>query len=119
MFTDSVKRAAAGQWVILLQQLAGLSEPETTPGRKGMPCPHCGGTDRYEFKSIEDGFYMCRGCGAGDGWSMLQKRLGVDFKGAVEQVAQYLGITKGNVTHIEVKPVPVKKLNRTHSATGL
>ena len=106
MFTDTVKQAAAGQWDTLLQNIGGLNKAETMPGRKGMPCPHCGGTDRYEFKSIEDGFYMCRGCGAGDGWSMLQKRLGVDFRGAVEQVAQHLGITKtGNTGRIVSKPV--------------
>ena len=94
MFTDTVKQAAVGQWDTLLQNIGGLNKAETMPGRKGMPCPHCGGTDRYEFKSIEDGFYMCRGCGAGDGWSMLQKRLGVDFRGAVEQVAQHLHLTQ-------------------------
>ena len=117
MYSDTVKQSAAGHWDVLLQQLAGLSKSETTPGKKGMPCPHCGGTDRYEFKSVEDGFYMCRGCGAGDGWSMLQKRLGVDFRGAVEQVEQHLGMVRnsdakrgeappvktGNVVNLEQK----------------
>ncbi|MCW7552110.1 hypothetical protein NX722_05515 [Endozoicomonas gorgoniicola] len=95
MFSETVKQSAIGQWDTLLQNIGGLSKPETTPSKKGMPCPHCGGTDRYEFKSVENGFYMCRGCGAGDGWSMLMKRLGTDFKGAVEQVAQHLGIVQG------------------------
>lgn len=104
MFTDTVKQAAAGQWDTLLQVLGGLSKSETTPSKKGMPCPHCGGTDRYEFKSAEDGFYMCRGCGAGDGWSMLQKRLGVDFRGALEQVAQHLARTSGDRPVYPVTP---------------
>lgn len=107
MYYDYVKRAAQGKWDVLLQQLAGLSKPETTPGKKGMPCPHCGGTDRYEFKSVENGFYMCRGCGAGDGWSMLQKRLGVDFMGAVRQVAQHLGISHN--TSVNTLALPEKK----------
>lgn len=92
MFSDTVKQAAAGQWDTLLQQLAGLSEAETTPSKIGRPCPHCGGTDRYEFKNVDNGHYLCRGCGAGDGWSMLMKRLGVDFGECLSQVAQHLGI---------------------------
>ncbi|WP_252180197.1 primase-helicase zinc-binding domain-containing protein [Endozoicomonas sp. 4G] len=97
MFSDTVKQAAAGQWDILLQNLAGLSEPETTPTKVGMPCPNCGGHDRYEFKSVNDGYHLCRGCGAGDGWSMLMKRLGVDFSECLNQVAQYLGLKKDEI----------------------
>lgn len=93
MFSDTVKQAAAGQWDVLLRQLAGLSEAQTTPSKKGGPCRHCGGTDRYEFKSVENGHYLCRGCGAGDGWSMLMKCLGADFSECLNLVAQHLGVT--------------------------
>ena len=92
MRLDDVRRATRNRWPEILQIVAGLTKAQTTPTKKGMPCPHCGGTDRYEFKKAEDGFYLCRGCGAGDGWSMVMKMLGVDFRQAVEQVARHLGI---------------------------
>lgn len=109
MFTDTIKRAAAGQWDTILQSLGGLSKAETTPSKRGMPCPHCGGTDRYEFKSAESGLYFCRGCGAGDGWSMLQKRLGIDFSGALRQVARHLGMDRTPSTY----STPVSKKKQT------
>ena len=93
MRLDDVRRATRNRWPEILQTVAGLTKAQTTPTRTGMPCPHCGGTDRYEFKKVEDGFYLCRGCGAGDGWSMVMKVLGVDFRQSIEQVARYLGIS--------------------------
>ena len=92
MWMDDVRRASQNRWPEILQIVAGLNKAQTTPTKAGMPCPNCGGTDRYEFKKVEDGFYLCRGCGAGDGWSMVMKMLGVDFRLAAEQVARHLGI---------------------------
>ena len=90
IMSDRVRSAAAGQWDAILRQVCGLSENETIPSRKGLPCPYCAGTDRYEFKSAENGHYLCRGCGAGDGWSMVMKILHCDFAGAVRHVAEWL-----------------------------
>lgn len=92
MWMDDVRRAAQNRWPEILQIVSGLNKAQTTPTKTGIPCPHCGGTDRYEFKQAKDGFYLCRGCGAGDGWSMVMKMLGVDFRQAAEQVARHLGI---------------------------
>ena len=74
-----------------------------------MPCPHCGGHDRYEFKSADNGHYLCRGCGAGDGWSMVMKILGVNFSEAVNQVAQYLGVSRQRPEPIRYGPVSRQK----------
>ena len=41
---------------------------------------------------------------------MLEKHLGVDFKGAVERVAQHLRITRDKQTPIMVNPTPTKKV---------
>ena len=107
MFYDHVRRATQNRWPEILQIVAGLNKAQTTPTKTGMPCPHCGGTDRYEFKKVEDGFYLCRGCGAGDGWSMVMKMLGVDFRQAAEQVAQHLGIDGPEVdTGYQTTPKP-------------
>lgn len=93
-FTESVKASAMGQWDFALQQTCGLSPKETTPTKKGMPCPNCGGHDRYEFKSTENGFYMCRGCDAGDGFSMIMKMHDCSFSDAVLLVASILGLSE-------------------------
>ena len=94
MWIDDTRRAAQNRWPEILQTVAGLNRTQTTPTKRGMPCPYCGGTDRYEFKQPEDGYYLCRGCGAGDGWSMVMKILSVDFCQAAEQVADFLRIDK-------------------------
>lgn len=60
-------------------------------GRHG-PCPYCAGEDRFRFDNKGgEGTYYCSGCGAGDGWSLLQKVLGCDFKEACNQVAPFVG----------------------------
>ncbi len=92
MFSDYVKQAAFGQWDNVLRAICGLSEKETTPTKRGMPCPHCGGHDRYEFKSPDDGYYLCRGCGAGDGFKMLMAIQSCNFSDAVQIVARHLGV---------------------------
>ena len=97
-FTELVKAAAMGQWDYVLQQTCGMSPKQTTPTKKGMPCPNCGGHDRFEFKSAENGYYMCRGCGAGDGFSMIIKMCECSFSEAVMLVADGLGIAKHSGT---------------------
>ena len=93
--SDTVKLKATGQWDSVLQGTCGLTEKETTPTKKGIPCPNCGGHDRYEYKSSENGFYMCRGCGAGDGFSLVMKMRGCTFSDAVKVVAGFLGLDTG------------------------
>lgn len=103
MWTDIVRSETAGRWDKILQNLCGLSEAETTPGRRGMPCPYCGGVDRYEFKSVDNGHYLCRGCGAGDGWSLVMKLRHCDFSEAMRQVSEWL-----HVAPREQKTIPSK-----------
>ena len=94
-FTEKVKAEALGQWDFILRTTCGLTTEQTTPTKKGMPCPYCGGNDRYEFKSTENGYYMCRGCNAGDGFSMVMKQLNCSFSDALNIVAGSLGISEG------------------------
>ena len=107
MLSDTVKAAASGRWDEILRHLCGLSEAETTPGKQGMPCPCCAGHDRYEFKSVDDGFHLCRGCGAGDGFAMVTKMLRCDFAEALKQVAEYLRI--GSDKHVPLHDVRRKE----------
>jgi putative DNA primase/helicase len=41
----------------------------------------CGGKDRFRFDDKEGhGTWICTHCGAGDGFSLLMKVMGIDFK---------------------------------------
>ncbi|MET4694327.1 primase-helicase zinc-binding domain-containing protein [Endozoicomonas lisbonensis] len=90
---DIVDAAAYGKWGEILQSIYGLSPKETTPTKKGMSCPHCGGNDRYEYKDHANGLYFCRGCEAGDGYSMIMKIHDCGFVRALEMVASWLNLT--------------------------
>lgn len=60
-------------------------------------CPLCGGKDRYRFDDKDgNGTYFCNQCGAGNGFTLLQKHLNIDFKQAAQIVSQILGIDTGN-----------------------
>ena len=91
-----VDAAAYGRWGEILQSVCGLSPKETTPTKKGMSCPYCGGVDRYEYKDHANGLYFCRGCEAGDGYSMIMKVYGCRFVHALEIVARWLNLTETN-----------------------
>ena len=65
-------------WPSVLAQL-GIGAAYLT-NRHG-PCPSCGGKDRYRFdnKNGRGGFY-CNGCGPGDGFTLLKRVHGWDFR---------------------------------------
>ena len=89
--TDHVKQAAHGRWGTIYTQMLGLSVRQTKD--EHQPCPLCGGNDRYRCDgSKKDGGYYCNQCGAGDGFSMVQKRLNVEFPEAVRRVADFLAV---------------------------
>lgn len=57
-----------------------------------QPCPLCGGEDRFRYDDKDgNGTYYCNQCGAGNGFTMMQKHLGIDFKEAVQIVSRILG----------------------------
>lgn len=94
---DEIEKLAYGHWPDILISVAGLTKKQTE--NRGQPCPMCGGKDRYNFSDYaRAGNYFCRGCGAGNGWTMLKKLRGYDFTEALEKVAEYLA----------VKPMEVK-----------
>src|SRR5262249_23654205 len=85
----SIKRRAQGRWREVL--IACGVSPELVNGRN-QPCPACHGTDRFQFTDkYGAGNYHCRGCGAGDGFRLLQICSGIGFKEAVEQIEAQLG----------------------------
>ena len=82
---EEVKRRAHGRWTEIL---ASLGVDEGILKRKNMPCPACGGTDRFQYTDkFGEGNYHCRHCGAGGGFKLLQAVKGIDFNTALQAVA--------------------------------
>lgn len=56
------------------------------------PCPCCGGADRFRWDNKNGtGSHYCSGCGAGDGFALLEKFTGRPFSELAASVEQYLG----------------------------
>lgn len=88
-FAD-VKQRARHQWRTIL---AGLGiDPAYLRNQHG-PCPACGGKDRFRFDDKDGhGGYFCNGCGAGDGFSLLEKVHGWTAQEALQAIAHWLGV---------------------------
>lgn len=86
---ERVKEDAVDRWDGIYAAL-GI---EVGDGRH-TSCPVCGGKDRFRMDNKGgNGTWFCSQCDphSGDGWGLLMKVLGVDFKEAVEQVAGIVG----------------------------
>lgn len=85
-----IKQRARGQWPAILVAL-GI-DPAHLRNRHG-PCPACGGRDRFRFDDRDgDGRYYCNGCGAGDGFNLLEKTHRWTAPEALQAVARWLGM---------------------------
>jgi putative DNA primase/helicase len=88
---DAVKARAHGHWPAILLYL-GLDE-KMIVRRANMPCPMCGGVDRFQFTDkFGEGNYHCRGCGSGGGIKLAQAVTGMDFHAVLQAVERYLGM---------------------------
>jgi putative DNA primase/helicase len=97
----TVKAEAQGKWFGIMRNL-GI---DVGDGKHG-PCPICGpGKNKHRFRYDDkdgNGSWICTQCGAGDGFSLIQKVLGVDFPEALKVVSGQVGhVEKG-----EYKPEP-------------
>lgn len=84
-----VTAAAAGNWPYVL---AGLSIDVPDSSRRHVPCPACGGTDRFRFDDNGRGSFICNQCGAGDGLDLIKKVNNCDTTEAAQLAADVLGI---------------------------
>jgi putative DNA primase/helicase len=78
-----------GCWKGILPQ-CGVA-PKFLTG-KHVPCPMCGGKDRFRFDDKERrGTWFCTQCGAGDGYALVMRVKGVDFKDAADMARRVAG----------------------------
>ena len=80
---------ARGKWREILPQF-GIDQIFLR-NRHG-PCPICGGSDRFRFDDQNAGMFFCNQCGAGDGYTLICKVTGLDFRTVAQRVREVLGI---------------------------
>lgn len=90
--------------------LAHIGMNEASLKNKHQPCPMCGGKDRFRFDDKDGhGTYFCNQCGAGNGFTLVQKFLNLgDFGNAVTLVAQILGMGETGSHHKFIAREPAK-----------
>lgn len=80
-------------WPAILAQL-GIPE-ESLRLKKAGPCPACGGRDRFTFDNRKGrGDFICRVCGAGDGFELLTRVNRWSFSEARRHVLEAAGISR-------------------------
>jgi putative DNA primase/helicase len=107
---DEVKRRAHGRWTDIL---ASLGVDEAILKKRNLPCPLCGGTDRFQYTDkFGEGNYHCRHCGPGGGFKLLQAAKGIDFNTALQEVERCVGAVPSAPWVEAVEPAPdrMKKL---------
>lgn len=111
MLRPDVRELATGRWPGILAAL-GVDAAHLTG--KHTACPVCGGKDRFRFDDKGGrGTFFCSHCRAGDGFTLLERFRGWDFKTTAREVEQLVGVVPA------VSPAPtfsesdkVKALNR-------
>ena len=94
--------------------LVRLGIPEQSLSGRHTACPACGGKDRFRFDDYQGkgGFY-CNGCGAGDGFDLLQRVHGWDFAEAKRAVLE-----SGWITGSRTAPVKTPATSAAVSRPG-
>lgn len=93
---DDVKAKAHGLWDNTIFPRFGIE----VILKKKKPCPACGGRDRFRYDDKNgNGDYICQHCGAGDGFSLIQKCTHLSFPDTIAEVAAIVGLdATSNIT---------------------
>lgn len=88
-----IQQRAVGRWYGILSTLGVAT---TFLRNKHGPCPICrAGKDRFRWDNKDGkGTFYCSQCGAGDGFELLKKLKGWDFKQAAAEVESIVGTVK-------------------------
>ena len=100
---NRIKEDAIGRWHGIFSGL-GI---DVGDGRH-QGCPICGtGKDKFRFDDKEGkGTWFCNSCGAGDGWLLIQKKMGISFKESIEEVGKIIGSCEVNKAPKEATITP-------------
>ena len=80
---------ATGRWGYILP---ALGMPEEFLKDKHGACPMCGGKDRFRYDNKQGrGTWICNQCGAGDGYSLLERYHGWTFRHTADEVRRVVG----------------------------
>ena len=86
---DDVKAKAQGLWADTIFPRFNID----VRFKKKTPCPACGGRDRFRYDDKNgNGDYICQHCGAGDGFSLIQKCTHLSFPDTIAEVAAIVGL---------------------------
>lgn len=86
------------------QILVQLGIPEAVLRNKHGPCPACGGSDRFRFDNKRSqGNYICGQCGAGDGFTLLERVHGWTFAETRKRVIEAAGLTSADSASAQVR----------------
>lgn len=89
---NEVQSKAHGQWKDIMVSLGVFTRSEVD-NKKGMPCPQCGGNDRFCFNDHnDDGIAYCRQCDLKAPLDVVQAVKGCSFKEALKMVAEQVGV---------------------------
>lgn len=89
-------------WPAILAQL-GIPE-ESLRLKKAGPCPACGGEDRFTFDNRKlRGDFICRGCGAGDGFALLERVFGWTFSDARRRVMEVATLERADTPRVAAR----------------
>lgn len=89
---SDIQERTVGRWYGILSSLG--VDTKFLRNKHG-PCPACGGRDRYRWDNKEGkGTFYCSQCGSGDGFELLKRVRGWDFKQAAQEVEAIVGSVK-------------------------
>ena len=84
---DDLKRVCHGRWTGIYDRM----DIDVGIGLH-MPCPNCGGKDRFRFDDKDGGGeYFCSGCGPGSGFSLVMKTCHLSFPDTLKRIADVIG----------------------------
>lgn len=110
---DEIHQRLGASWPQILVQL-GI--PESALRNRHGPCPACGGKDRFRFDNKQDrGTYFCSQCGAGDGFSLLERVHGWTFAEARNRVVEVAGLSDQGVS----APTPSRRATPAENVSAL
>jgi phage/plasmid primase-like uncharacterized protein len=115
-------RLSSGRWPEILRA-AGMRS-DAIDGRRGRPCPRCGGDDRYSPMAdvAVRGAVLCRSCHnssteprAGDGIATLRWWMGCNAAEAIRWLASYLGVGDAVDAPVMSRPIERRLSLREHA----